>query len=88
LARVRATLRRQRQPGIDADGIVQFGDIRVDLKVRLVTKAKQVVRLTPTEFRLLTVLVNNAERILRVLHVCPGAPAERWGATKVEFIGV
>src|SRR5471030_272269 len=32
LARVRATLRRQRQPSANEDGVVQFGDVRVDLK--------------------------------------------------------
>ena len=38
LARVRATLRRQRQPDADPDGIFRFGDVQVDLKARLVTK--------------------------------------------------
>jgi two-component system KDP operon response regulator KdpE len=80
LARVRATLRRQRQPGIDADGVVQFGDIRVDLKARLVTKAKQPVHLTPTEFRLLTVLVNNAGRVV----TNPQLLREVWGPSHSE----
>jgi len=60
LARVRSTLRRIRQPSADQDGVIQFGAVRVDLKSRLVTKANQVVHLTPTEYRLLTTLVNNA----------------------------
>jgi two-component system, OmpR family, KDP operon response regulator KdpE len=64
LARVRATLRRQRQPGTNVDGIAQFGDVKIDLQARLVTKAGQPVHLTPTEYRLLTVLVANAGRVI------------------------
>ncbi|RJG07404.1 two-component system response regulator KdpE [Noviherbaspirillum cavernae] len=64
LARVRATLRRQRQSGDNAHGIIQFGDVRLDIKARLVTKAEQPVHLTPTEYRLLTVLANNAGRVV------------------------
>jgi two-component system KDP operon response regulator KdpE len=62
-ARVRATLRRQRQPSVSADGIFQFNDVSVDLKARIVTKAAQLVHLTPTEFRLLTVLISNVGRV-------------------------
>lgn len=64
LARVRATLRRQRHPGVNAQGIIQFGDVKVDLKARLVTKSDQIVHLTPTEYRLLTVLAHNAGRVV------------------------
>ncbi len=32
LARVRATLRRQRQPAAGGDGMVHFGDVAVDLQ--------------------------------------------------------
>jgi two-component system KDP operon response regulator KdpE len=64
LARVRATLRRQRQPGTNSDGVSRFGDVRIDLQARLVTKAGQPVHLTPTEYRLLTTLVANAGRVI------------------------
>ena len=64
LARVRATLRRQRQPGMNSDGVSRFGDVRIDLQARLVTKAGQPVHLTPTEYRLLTTLVANAGRVI------------------------
>jgi two-component system KDP operon response regulator KdpE len=80
LARVRATLRRQRQPGINPDGIIRFGDVKVDLKARLVTKADRVVHLTPTEYRLLTALVTNAGRVVtnrQLLH-------EVWGPSHAE----
>ncbi|MCU6433526.1 two-component system response regulator KdpE [Undibacterium sp. Jales W-56] len=80
LARVRATLRRQRQPGAAADGIVQFGDIRVDQQARLVTKAGNMVHLTPTEFRLLSILVKNAGRVVTNLQLL----REVWGPSHAE----
>ncbi|MFC0167072.1 two-component system response regulator KdpE [Pseudoduganella danionis] len=64
LARVRATLRRQRQPAADTAGLVHFGDITVDLQQRRVTRAGTPVHLTPTEYRLLAVLVSNAGRVM------------------------
>jgi len=64
LARVRATLRRQRQPQADMAGIVHFGAVQVDLQNRRVTKGGAGVHLTPTEYRLLAVLVGNAGRVM------------------------
>lgn len=64
LARVRATLRRQRQPQADPAGQVQFGEVVVDLPNRRVTKKGEHVHLTPTEYRLLSVLVANAGRVM------------------------
>ena len=80
LARVRATLRRQRQPGAGTDGVLQFGDVKVDLKARLVTRAGQLVHLTPTEFRLLSVLVTNAGRVV----TNPQLLREVWGPSHSE----
>ncbi len=80
LARVRATLRRQRQPEASADGLVLFGDVKVDLRTRLVSKANQPVHLTPTEYRLLTVLVANAGRVV----TNPQLLREVWGPSNTE----
>src|SRR5450830_995792 len=63
-ARVRATLRRQRKPGADTDGVVRFGSIAVDTAARLVTRDGVKVHLTPIEYKLLAVLVNNAGRVV------------------------
>ncbi|HBI67629.1 MAG TPA: two-component system response regulator KdpE [Massilia sp.] len=63
LARIRATLRRQRQPET-ADATVRFGEIAVDLVERIVTKNGSRVHLTPTEFKLLSVLVANAGKVM------------------------
>lgn len=64
LARVRATLRRQRQPAADNAGLIAFGDVAVDLQNRRVTRGGENVHLTPTEYRLLAVLVANAGRVM------------------------
>lgn len=64
LARVRATLRRQRQVDADFNGTIRFGDVEVNLQDRLVTKNGQPVRLTPTEYKLLSILVTNAGRVV------------------------
>lgn len=63
-ARVRATVRRQRQPEAANAGQVQFGNVTVDLKDRRVSKGGVSVHLTPTEYRLLAVMVGSAGRVL------------------------
>ncbi|WP_211443657.1 two-component system response regulator KdpE [Collimonas humicola] len=80
LARVRATLRRQHQPLAGDDGLIRFGDVTLDLQARLVTKAQQPVHLTPTEYRLLTVLVANAGRVV----TNPQLLKEVWGPSHSE----
>ena len=80
LARVRAAKRRQYQSGANVDGIVQFGEVRVDLKARMVTKSNQAVHLTPTEYRLLTVLVTNAGRVVTT----PQLLRQVWGPSHAE----
>lgn len=80
LARVRSAVRRLRQPNVNLHGLIQFGDIKVDIKARLVTKANQVVHLTPTEYRLLMVLVTNAGRVV----TNPQLLREVWGPSHSE----
>ena len=67
LARVRANLRRPR--AVSADGksdesLFSFGDVVVDRQARLVRRAGTEVHLTPTEYRLLLVLIANVGRVL------------------------
>jgi two-component system KDP operon response regulator KdpE len=80
LARVRSTLRRLRQPSVNANGVIQFGDVRVDTVLRLVTKANEVVHLTPTEYRVLAVLATNAGRVV----TNPQLLREVWGPAVSE----
>jgi two-component system, OmpR family, KDP operon response regulator KdpE len=80
LARVRAAKRRQYQSSVNVHGFIQFGDVKVDLKARLVTKANQVVHLTPTEYRLLTALVTSAGRVVTT----PQLLRQVWGPSHTE----
>ena len=80
LARVRATLRRQRQAGAGGDGMVCFGDVTVDPQARAVTRNGEHVHLTPTEYRLLSVLAANAGRVM----TNPQLLRAVWGPGHVE----
>jgi two-component system, OmpR family, KDP operon response regulator KdpE len=62
LARIRALSRRV--PSGSDEPVVSFADVRVDLSAHSVTRAGQPVRLTPTEWRLLEVLVRNPDRLV------------------------
>jgi two-component system KDP operon response regulator KdpE len=70
LARVRANLRRPRaaatdgSPAEDADPVFRFGQVEVDRQARLVRRAGADVHLTPIEYRLLSMLMANAGRVL------------------------
>lgn len=62
LARIRALSRRQ--PSAADEPVVTFGEVTVDLSARLVTRAGATVRLTPTEWRFLEVLLRNPGRLV------------------------
>lgn len=79
-ARVRATLRRQRQPATGDAEAVRFGDVTVDLKDRRVLKGGKGVHLTPTEYRLLAVMVANAGRVV----TNPQLLRSVWGPSHIE----
>jgi two-component system KDP operon response regulator KdpE len=67
LARVRANLRRPRAANPDGSAeepLFSFGEVVVDRQARLVRRGGVEVHLTPLEYRLLTVLVSNAGRVL------------------------
>ncbi|MDX6357548.1 MAG: two-component system, OmpR family, operon response regulator KdpE [Nocardioidaceae bacterium] len=63
LARMRAMVRRSGQ-GTDDLPVVQVGDATVDLAARRVTRDGSDVRLTPTEWHLLEVLLRHPGRLL------------------------
>jgi two-component system KDP operon response regulator KdpE len=69
LARVRANLRRSQSAAQWGSGggpnpLFRFGDVVVDRKLRQVQRAGKEVHLTPIEFRLLSVLIAGAGRVL------------------------
>jgi len=63
LARMRATLRRA-QPADAAAPVQRFGDLEIDLARKLVRRGEERVRLTPTEYGLLEVMVANPGKLL------------------------
>lgn len=78
LARLRTTLRRsQPQP---AEAIFRTSDLEVDLSTRLVRKNGQEVKLTPTEYSLLRLLIVHSGKVLTHRQLL----AEVWGPNAVE----
>ncbi len=74
LARLRVALRHAAH-GTPSEAVVEFGSVRIDLARRIATRNGEAVRLTPTEFRLLSVLARHPGRVLthkQLLH-------EVWG---------
>ena len=86
LARVRANLRRPRPGAGDgrndegADAVFRFGAVEVDRVARVVRRAGSEVHLTPIEYRLLSVLIANAGRVLTHRQLL----REVWGPTHAE----
>lgn len=64
MARLRVHLRKRRDEADAAAPIISFGDVRIDFLLRQVTRSGEPVHLTPTEFKLLGVLVQNPEKVL------------------------
>ena len=86
LARVRANLRRPRaaaggSAGAEAgEPVFRFGDVEVDRTARVVRRAGAEVHLTPTEYRLLMVLINHAGRVVTNAQLL----REVWGPAHAE----
>jgi len=78
LARLRTTLRRS-QPQ-SAAAIFRTGNLEVDLSTRIVRKGGQEVKLTPTEYALLRLLVVHAGKVLTHRQLL----TEVWGPNAVE----
>jgi two-component system KDP operon response regulator KdpE len=65
LARLRVALRHaSRAPDATPDAVFRAGPLRVDLSLRRVFVHDAEVHLTPTEYKLLVVLVKNAGRVV------------------------
>jgi two-component system KDP operon response regulator KdpE len=79
LARVRALARRGARSD-SGEPVFRVGDIEVDFASRRVKRAGQPVRLTPIEYRLLTLLATNAGRVLTHRQIL----REVWGPAHVE----
>jgi two-component system KDP operon response regulator KdpE len=79
LARVRVALRHKAGVARE-DAVFTTGDLRIDLGRRHVFVRDQEVKLTPTEYRLLTTLVRHAGRVLTHRQLLQ----EVWGPNQTE----
>ena len=73
LARLRVALRRNVKVG--QEPIFLSGGLKVDLVRRVVTVSEREIQLTPKEYELLHVLINNAGKVLTHHHIL----CEVWG---------
>ena len=64
LARVRAQLRRQTRSAPSGEPVLRFGGVSVDLARRVVERQGQPLHLTPIEYRLLTHLASQPDRVI------------------------
>ena len=82
LARVRATSRRRLEAGANAGsgGVFAFGDVKIDLSLRTAHKGDAAIHLTPIEYRLLSLLIANAGKVLTHRQIL----REVWGPAHSE----
>jgi two-component system KDP operon response regulator KdpE len=80
-ARIRALLRRAApRPGGALREVFAVGELRVDLARRQVFIAEREIHLTPLEYRLLTVLIAHAGRVVTHRQLL----SEVWGPAQIE----
>jgi two-component system KDP operon response regulator KdpE len=88
MARIRVALRRTARVGQEpADAVLTVGDLRLDLDKRQVFVADAEVHLTPNEYKLLTVLMKNAGKVLTHRQLLEDV----WGrayATQTQYLRV
>jgi two-component system KDP operon response regulator KdpE len=76
LARIRVALRRPQTESGRESGCLTLGDLSIDFDVHRVTLAGTPIHVTPTEFRLLSLLLRSAGRVLTHEHILRHV----WGA--------
>lgn len=85
LARIRSCIRRVEIIGTDA--ILTFGDLQIDLEAHTVKRMGEVVKLTVTEYNLLSLFVRNEGKVLTHRHIL----REVWGVgyqTETQYLRV
>ena len=64
VARIKAVLRRTYAPPEEKSAVLRFGDLEMDEETHDVTRGGKLVKLSPTEYKLLHYLLVNAERVV------------------------
>jgi two-component system, OmpR family, KDP operon response regulator KdpE len=80
LARVRAASRRRLEAGAGAGAVFSFGDVSIDLSLRTAHKGGTAIHLTPIEYRLLSLLIANAGKVVTHRQIL----REVWGPAHSE----
>ncbi|KGB00120.1 KDP operon transcriptional regulatory protein kdpE [Enterobacteriaceae bacterium ATCC 29904] len=78
-ARLRVALRRHGSTA-SPDPVYRFSDITVDLAARRIVRGEEEIHLTPIEFRLLAILLNNHGKVLTQRQLLN----QVWGPNAVE----
>jgi two-component system, OmpR family, KDP operon response regulator KdpE len=85
LARMRSAIRRNQMP--NNNSILNFDDLEIDLLARVVKKNGEVLKLTQTEFKLLSLFSKNEGRVLTHQYILK----EIWGIgsqTETQYLRV
>ena len=80
MARVRSQLRRSTQQSQGGEPVLRFGDVCIDLARRSVERSGQALHLTPIEYRLLTHLAAQPDRVITHRHLLKAV----WGPGHAE----
>lgn len=79
VARIRAVLRRTSPETPEDDSVLRFSDLELDEDSHEVTRAGQLIELSPTEFKLLRYLMFNAGRVLSKTQILDHVWDYDWG---------
>lgn len=79
VARIRAILRRTTTLQNEFDPILRYADLEINQDTYEVTRAGQEVELSPTEFKLLRYMMENAERVLSKTQILDHVWEYDWG---------
>lgn len=82
LARIRLAQRHRQTPDTSETSLFVSGPLQVDLSTRTVTVNAQPIKLTKTEYKLLTVLIRHAGKVLTQRYLL----TEVWGAEYAEEV--
>ncbi|MCX6286389.1 MAG: response regulator [Bacteroidetes bacterium] len=78
LARIRVSIRQSQ--GIKDNPVLEFGSLTIDIVNHIVRKNKEMIKLTSTEFSLLSLLAKNEGRVLTHQYILK----EVWGMGYIE----
>jgi len=83
VARITAILNRVRRAESNHSAVQVFGDLTIDLCDKRVWRGREMIHLTPTEFKLLAVLIRQAGRVVTQEELV----REAWGEEYLEDVG-